>query len=112
LNCLVQEPVEECVKSGEKKKWKLTLKITLIRELTGIQENTLNEMLYRQGSCQKTLSQLGRFSSAFAYRFCHPTVSSSGALSTEKPWTCWSRPRGRHKNDQMIMRKGRESWGC
>ena len=33
--------------------------------------------------------------------WCDPTwspASSSGALSTEKTWTCWSRARGGHKN--------------
>ena len=42
-------------------------------------------------------------------------ASSSGALRAEKTWTCKSRSRGGHKNDQRtgtpLMRKGWESWG-
>ena len=32
------------------------------------------------------------------YQLQPSTVSSPGALSTAKPWTCWSGARGGHKN--------------
>ena len=59
--------------------------------------------------------------------FCHSTalwwdptwspVSSSGALSTGKSWTCWSGSRGGPQKwsegwSTSPMRKGWESWGC
>ena len=45
------------------------------------------------------------------------SASRSGALSTGKTWTCWSRSRGEPQKwsegwNTSPIRKGRESWGC